>query len=169
MRMIDKGIISMEDYLEILSYIINISKSKGFSVYLLNHEGVEDELLAYKWQKLLSYDIEVVTGLNALEVKGLISTAYLCVTSRFHGVASALNSSVPCLATSWSHKYKELFYDYGLNGCVLDLTDKNGIIVKIDEYLDKANNDKVRKHLNQQVALIQKETKEMWRFVWNCI
>lgn len=167
MRMIDKGIICMEDYLEVLSHIINISKSKGFCVYLLNHEGKDDELLAYKCQELLSHNIEVVTGLNALEVKGLISTAYLCVTSRFHGVASALNSSVPCLATSWSHKYKELFNDYRLNDCVLDLGDKNGILNKIDDFLDKTNNANIRKHLNQQVALIQKDTKEMWQFVWN--
>ena len=69
------------------------------------------------------------------KLKALISTAYLCVTSRFHGVASALNSCVPCLATSWSHKYEELFRDYGMTDCVLDLNDMDAITQRISAFL----------------------------------
>ena len=167
LRMIDKGTISMDNYLEILSQIIEKSQERGHCVYLLNHEGLGDESLAYQCQKQLSHKVEVVTGLNALEVKGLISTAYLCVTSRFHGVASALNSCVPCLATSWSHKYKELFNDYGLTDCVLDLNNLNSILEKVEEFLDPTNNINIRKQLEPQVALIQKETRDMWNFIWN--
>ena len=169
LRMIDKGTISLDAYLEILSKIVEKSLSKGHCVYLLNHEGAGDESLAYQCQKQLSHKVEVVTGLNALEVKGLISTAYLCITSRFHGVASALNSCVPCLATSWSHKYKELFSDYGLNDCVLNLNDLDSILDKVEEYLDEANNEKIRKHLNIQVASIYEETCRMWKCVWECL
>ena len=96
-RMIDKGTISLDDYLKILTSIIEKAQSAGKNVYLLNHEGRGDEELAYMCREKLVGRIEVVTGLKGLEVKGLISTSYLCISSRFHGVASALNSSAMAL------------------------------------------------------------------------
>ena len=126
-----------------------------------------DEKLAYQCQKALHGETEVVTDLNALEVKGLISTAYLVVTSRFHGVASALNSCVPCLATSWSHKYAELFHDYKLNDCILPLDNFETSIAMVDKYLEERENKKIRDLLSRQVPRIQNETREMWKDVWN--
>ncbi len=167
MRMIDKGTIGMDEYLRILTSIIVRAKEMGKTVYLLNHEGRGDEELAYKCKKMLNDSIEVVTGLNALEVKGLIATSYLCVTSRFHGVASALNSCVPCLATSWSHKYEELFKDYELSNCLLDLKDENKALERVFEYLDTKINESVRNHLKKITPKIKGRSEEMWKLVWN--
>ncbi|MEL5892865.1 polysaccharide pyruvyl transferase family protein [Bacteroides sp. GD17] len=164
MRMIDKGMISMEDYLAALLRIVRLAKSYGKQVYLLNHEGMADEKLAFSVQQHLNDNIEVVTGLNALEVKGLIASSFLCITSRFHGVASALNSCVPCLATSWSHKYEELFRDYGLENSILEL---NNVDDKIVEYLQPENNRLIRQHLEKQVTKIKEQTSQMWKIVWN--
>lgn len=167
LRMIDKGIISLGDYLTILQEVIYVSQKLGKQVYLLNHEGVGDEKLAYMCRGKLKNQVEVVTGLNGLEVKGLISTAYLCVTSRFHGVASALNSCVPCLATSWSHKYEELFKDYGQRDCVLDITSIDKTLLKIDEFLQSDVNRQIREHLNAQLPHIQEKSRKMWNLIWH--
>ncbi len=42
-----------------------------------------------------------------------------------------------CLAfaTSWSHKYEELFRDYGMTDCVLDLNDMDAITQRISAFL----------------------------------
>lgn len=165
-RMIDKGTISLENYLNVLTGIIHKAQSAEKKVYLLNHEGKGDEELAYMCQEKLGGNIEVVTGLKGLEVKGLISTSYLCITSRFHGVASALNSCVPCLATSWSHKYEELFKDYGLSDCVLDITDIDKCIEKVSEYMDSDYNNNVRCQLSDRLPLIQEQTRRMWKEIW---
>ncbi len=167
MRMIDKGIISLKNYLILLEKIIEKVSSKGYVTYLLNHEGVEDEKLAYLCKNRLQKPIEVVTGLNALEVKGLIASSYLCISSRFHGVASALNSAVPCLATSWSHKYAELFKDYGMNDNVLKLDDLQACVEKVEAYLNKDKNLSIRQELEIHIPQIQNETREMWNTVWN--
>lgn len=167
LRMIDKGIISLNDYLKLLSRIAKNINEKGYTIYLLNHEGTGDERLAYKCKELLPFPIEVVSGLNALEVKGLISTSYLCISSRFHGVASALNSAVPCLATSWSHKYAELFNDYGMTECVLDLQNQESCLNKINDFLSESKNSQIRQILKTQIPLIEKDTKKMWECVWN--
>ena len=164
-RMIDKGTISEDAYLSVLEHIIIICQESGHTVYLLNHEGPEDAELAKKCAKRVK-DTEVVTGLNALEVKGLISTSYLCISSRFHGVISALNSCVPCLSTSWTHKYAELYKDYDLSGHVLDLQDMTGMERRIREAYQLEYNAHIREHLVQQKTRMKENTVAMWREVW---
>ena len=167
LRMVDTGTISKEDYIGLISAIVNSCKASGHSIYLLNHEGEGDEQLAYECKQRIGNGIEVVTRLNALEVKGMIASAYVVVTSRFHGLASALNSCVPCLATSWSHKYQELFKDYGMSDFVLPLDNLPKIEKMVNEFLINDNNKNIRNSLSQRVSKIKSETEEMWKMVWN--
>lgn len=167
MRMIDKGTISYADYIHLLTSIIELAHKGSRPVYLLNHEGKKDELLAQKCKESIGNDIEVVTDLNALEVKGLIGSAYLVVTSRFHGLASALNNCVPCLSTSWSHKYEELYKDYNITDCVLPLDNIQETKQKVASFLNETKNNDVRQILLGQKSRIQQETREMWERIWN--
>ena len=167
LRMVDKGTMKIEDYTKLFTSIIATCKEKGKPVYLLNHEGKGDEKIAFEIQSLVGKDIEVVTGLNALEVKGMISSAYLVISSRFHGVASSLNSCVPCLATSWSHKYEELFKDYKQKECVLSLDNINTVILKVKDFLEETKNREIRDSLHKIKPKIQGETRKMWEEIWN--
>ena len=167
MKMIEKGGLSYDNYINIISTIISEGKRSKRPVYLLNHEGAKDEAFCYKCKESISAGIEIVTGLNALHVKGLISSAYLVLTSRFHGLASALNSCVPCLSTSWSHKYEELYRDYGLEGYVLPLNNKEEIVSRVRELLIKENNAHLRKHLSIQIPRIKEDTRRMWKNIWS--
>lgn len=167
MRMIENGSTSFNDYITLISLIINFAKSHNLIVYLLNHEGKKDEELAYKIQKTIEEKVEVITNLNGIEVKGLISTAYAVISSRFHGVASALNSGVPCLATSWSHKYNELFKDFNMNDCIIPLDNNSKAIDMVAEILDEKKNCEIRKILNVQLPQIKEENQRMWNYIWN--
>ena len=166
MRMVDKGVIAIKDYLDALAKIVKAAQSAGRKTFLLNHEGADDERLAFMLKERVAGGAEVVTGLNALEVKGLISSSYLCVSSRYHGVASALNSCVPCLATSWSHKYAELFRDYGMDGCILDLSEPEKAASKVLALLQSDANASVRECLKAMLPKIAEETEAMWEEVW---
>lgn len=167
MQMIRKKKITYEDYISLLTAIIEKARKSGHPVYLLNHEGINDEELCYRCKESLGGTIDVVTGINALEVKGLIATAYGVITSRFHGLASALNSCVPSLATSWSHKYEELFRDYGITDSVLPLDNLDKAQEKVDNLLDTHNNAEIRAKLYGAVPQIKAQTREMWKVVWN--
>ena len=167
LRMVDQGTMKMDDYISLIDLIIKTAKIKNKPIYLLNHEGNRDEHLAYQIQLRVGKDIEVVTGLNALEVKGMISSAYLVISSRFHGVASSLNTCVPCLATSWSHKYEELFNDYKQHGCVLPLDNINSAIQMVNNLMDENKNQEIRKSLQEIKPQIQNETRKMWKEIWS--
>ena len=163
--MVDKGAIPMNKYLDLMHKIINKIHEEGYGVFLLNHEGQGDESLCFEIQKKVG-NVEVMTGLNALEVKGVISLSYLCITSRFHGLASALNSCVPCLATSWSHKYEELYKDYGISDCIINLSDPEDAEKKIKWLLNPEVNAKMREKLKEMKPKIQEETRAMWDEIW---
>ena len=165
-RMIDTNTISLERYIQFLMNIICLIQSSGYVVYILNHEGVEDERLAYKCRECINGNFEVVTGLNALEVKGLLSSAYAVISSRFHGVVSSLNCGVPCLATSWSHKYEELFKDYGLYDNILPLNNDKMAQEKVAFVLDKENNKKMRQQLKVEAERHKEQSKRMWEEIW---
>ena len=165
-QMIEQGKISQDKYLALLSAIIAEGKKSGHPVYLLNHEGKKDEWLANQCRKSLNNSIEVVSGISALEVKGLIDSAYLVVTSRFHGLASALNSCVPSVATSWSHKYSELFKDYDMNDYVLPLNDEEEAIKMLTQLCDESKNSEVRAHLKIKNKQIKENARAMWNYIW---
>lgn len=167
LRMVDKGAMKMDDYISLIVSIIQTAKKKNKPIYLLNHEGPGDEKLSYQIQSIVGKEIEVVNGLNALEVKGMISSAYLVISSRFHGVASSLNTCVPCLATSWSHKYEELFKDYKQKDCVLPLDNIKLAIQMINNLMDPNKNQEMRKALQIMKPQIQNETRKMWKEIWS--
>lgn len=166
-QMINKGAISMEKYLTMLRDIVSDASSSNKKVYMLNHAGKQDKQLCNTIKGMIPNGIEMVTDLNALEVKGLIGSAYLVISSRFHGVASALNSCVPCLATSWSHKYEELFNDYKMHDCILPLDNNEKAINQINSYLQTDTNQGIRIILKERVPQIKEKTRDMWNTIWS--
>jgi colanic acid/amylovoran biosynthesis protein len=167
MRMIDKGIISEKNYCYLFSQIIDLIRRKGKNPFFLNHEGQKDSLLCDLINKSIDIPLTIVDGLTALEVKGVISQSYLLISSRFHGIASALNSGVPCLATSWSHKYEELFKDYEQTGCLLDLNNINTALEKIEDYLSEQTHKRISEELKIIKPSILQKNREMWNIVWD--
>ncbi|MCR5297874.1 MAG: polysaccharide pyruvyl transferase family protein [Paludibacteraceae bacterium] len=166
-QMIRRGGESAEGYQRFLVSAIHEGKQNGRKVFLLNHEGPEDLALCRRIGQ--EQDVEVVSDLNALETKGFISRSYLVISSRFHGVASALDTAVPCLATSWSHKYEMLFKDYEQQNCVLDTSDNDSLCQRIREMLSPENNRDIRTKLKERIAVNNSKTEEMWQTIWNTI
>jgi colanic acid/amylovoran biosynthesis protein len=167
-RMIDKGVIPMENYLSFIIQIIKKVKEMNKIPFLLNHEGRKDAYLCKIINEQFENSLTIADKLTALEVKGIISQSYLLISSRFHGVASALNSGVPCLATSWSHKYEELFKDYNQFNCVLDIKNIEKSLEQIEEYLSEQVHEEIACNLkNNTKSFIEGKNKEMWNVVWD--
>ena len=135
---------------------------------MLNHEGKGDLEICKKINQHFNQSLPIVTGLNAKEIKGLIGESYCVFSSRYHGVASSLNQGVPCLATSWSHKYKLLFKDFELEEQIINVSDTKDIInKKIHNIIDLDINKKLREHLITIKEKIYIKTNEMWLYIWD--
>ena len=100
-----------EHYVHQLITSATLMRQLGITPIVLNHEGEADAALCH--QLLAAVDgLQLVSPAHPAEVKGWIAAATLVVCSRFHGCVSALSSGVPCIGTSWSHKYEMLFAEY---------------------------------------------------------
>ena len=101
-----------------------------------------------------------------MSVKGIIGQSYLCISSRFHGVASAFSGGVPCLTTSWSHKYQELLRIYGMEALLLSGSNEDNLI-KVRKLLNPEENARVKAQLLAKNEVVEKSVKEMWECVWD--
>lgn len=73
--------------------------------------------------------------LDHLELRSLIAGCELLVTSRFHAMISALATTTPVLVVGWSHKYREVLDELGLEGCEVDWRAADASLV-LDRALD---------------------------------
>ena len=150
-----------DNYIGLLQNIIQFYKKKGQPVFMLNHEGFRDKDLCYQINAVNETKIPVVSGITAQEVKGLIGNSHTVISSRFHGVVSALSQGVPCLATSWSHKYEMLFKDFGQEDRILteaaDWVINKGKIVAIEQ-----NHETIAEDIKAVKASLLFKTKKMW-------
>lgn len=165
-KIVQMGTMEKKEYINAIVNIIDLVYKKGKEVILLNHEGEGDYKLCNEIAGQTTHHVEVISGLNAVKTKGVISTSYMIISSRFHGVANSLSCGVPCLATSWSHKYKKLLEEYGQDDCLLDLIDQNSVIDKINKMLISEKNKEVRFTLGKKNVEVRSKNREMWDEIW---
>lgn len=163
-QIIRKGIMSKEHYVDLMIKMIETIYDVGHKVFFLDHAN--DITLINEIIKKIKFDIPVVYGLDALSVKGIIGQSYLCISSRFHGVASAFSTHVPCLTTSWNHKYQELLQLYDMKDSLLSTSD-NDAVGKIIQFLDQNVNMEIRNRLKDKNYIVKQSVDEMWKYIWS--
>ena len=166
-KMLKTGVMQEDAYVTTMAKVIKHITEKGYQTFLLNHAGSGDLALCNKMAA--AQNIPVVKGLNAVQTKGVIAASQMVISSRFHGVANALSSCVPCLASSWSHKYQKLLEEFGQGDCLVDLTDMEGTLAKVDRLLDPETNANTRNTLKEKTQHLVAKNQEMWVFVWETI
>ena len=166
-KMLTHSDTNFELYFQLFKHLVKAGENIGKKSFLLNHEGKNDFELCKKINEKLDKKIPIVNNLNALEVKGLISNSHMVVSSRFHGISSALNEGIPCLATSWSHKYEYLFREFGLENNIINLSKSFTNDERIPYLLDQKSNAKTRKQLNYKRTELSLRVQEMWNIIWN--
>lgn len=153
-------------YIDFMEQIIRNIQKKGKEVFFLNHEGKEDLDMCNKINAKFNNRLKIISGLDSKEVKGVIGASFLVISSRFHGVASALNQNVPCLATSWNHKYEMLFEDFDQRNRILDVN--NEVLSELSK-IENVFNDyvNIKKRLQERKSELGKQTNEMWDKIWS--
>jgi colanic acid/amylovoran biosynthesis protein len=164
-KMITHGGSKSDNYLKLFIGIIDFYKSKNETVFLLNHESEGDLSICKLINSKLTKPLEIVNNLKAKEVKGVIGNSKITISSRFHGVASSLSQGVPCLATSWNHKYEMLFKNFNQKDCVINSSNSlEENIKKIASVYD--NLPEIKKIIKKEKPRLLKEIDLMWNIIF---
>ena len=77
------------------------------------------------------------------------------------GVASALSQGVPCVSTSWNHKYEMLFQEFNQEKCVVNSDDNIDLTINLIE--NQYNNLEMNiLKLNKAKSNLENRINHMW-------
>jgi coenzyme F420-reducing hydrogenase beta subunit len=111
----------------------------------------------------------VIDDLTASQLRAVISRCDCLVASRFHSMISALCVGVPPVVTAWSHKYREVMSEFGLESFVIEQADigSDSICAGIRRALDERERIKrgIETHLGAVTASAMSQLDESARML----
>lgn len=151
----------LASYENLLLQAVELYRERGLTPIFLNHEGDEDGALIDSLNAKLSDPLLVITEADPLQVKGIISACEAVFCSRFHGCVSALSNGIPCISTSWSHKYERLYEDYEAAELLLEPEcSKEELTDLID--LTLVTESSIRKRIFAKSSYYKAQTEVLW-------
>jgi colanic acid/amylovoran biosynthesis protein len=153
-----------QNYINIMRLLIEQTQKLGLTPVLLNHEGDGDKNICDILNNFFDNKLELIEEADPLKVKGIIGASKAIVCSRFHGCVSALSQGVPNLGTSWSHKYEQLFHEYGVSELLINPESTDDELIAL---MDKLINDNVNflAEIENNATKYKEVTEEMWQKV----
>ena len=150
-----------QNYAEVLFYCIESALHLDLKVVLLNFGGAMDQPLVDELATRCD-EAEVWEAKSELHAKALMAGATVAMSSRYHACVSALSAGVPCLATSWSHKYQALYDDYGVSDMLLSCdVQREDIVQLVKQLMSPAASQ--RGTILEKAAEQKTRTEAMWR------
>lgn len=150
-------------YVMSLARMVDALVAKGHTVYGLSHEGAKDTALLEEVARECRTGLRVVSGLDGVQLKGLIAGAPLVVSGRYHAIASALSQGVPVLAHGWSHKYQWLLADYGVPELLVDPYSPPE--VQVSSAMSILADESVRGRITSTKPEVADRTETMWQAI----
>ena len=148
---------------ELIEYLLN---SKKYEVYLISHVSGDYAVHEMIHQKYPETTLVPVFD-NPIDAKNFITETDVFIGARMHGTIAAYSSGVPCIATAYSPKFKNLFIglDYHY---MIDLTslDNKTAFARTAEYIqnykDMAEAEKAGQYKAEQYRDATKKTLSSW-------
>lgn len=158
-------------YVNWLVELIEAIQNDEQPVFMLLHEQQEDHDLAVTINARLSKAVTVVAPSDARQIKWLIGHSGWVVSSRYHGLVSALAQGVPVTATGWSHKYEQLLSDYA---CLDALVEPQQRALTVWQQIGKTMNDEasyaeLRAQLSSSGQWQREAVQQMWDEVFSLL
>lgn len=169
-RMLDKTTKGTRNsYIPFLEVCIKQLLKIGLEPFILIHQTTDYEL-ALQLQSKFDHSIEIILESDPLYIKGILGSCYLIISSRFHGLISALSQGVPCLAAGWSHKYRMLLEDYGCQELLISSLDsEEEISHKINLIIEEPSRSTIINQLNKASFEQKKLASNMWAEVYEVL
>jgi colanic acid/amylovoran biosynthesis protein len=152
-----------DSYRRLLVTVVRLL-ARDASPFILLHETNDDVKLAEWLNDTLDAPLDVVVPQDPRVAKGILGRCTIVFSSRFHALAGALASAVPCIAIGWSHKYRALLADYGVEDAVIDVDDVAQADLLIERFTG-GERAKTISRLQEAGAGLRRDTEHMWRQV----
>ncbi|PTB87143.1 hypothetical protein C9939_02530 [Pseudidiomarina aestuarii] len=158
-------------YVEFMVQAIETAIQSDSKPFVLIHEAEADRELTRQVMSRLSREIPVLDPQDALKIKWIIGQSRLVISSRFHGLVSALSQGIPVVATGWSHKYQELLRDYECAEQLFDVSeDLEAALDSIRTLLADSNEyDALQTRIHNASAWQRESVTQMWDRVFQLI
>jgi colanic acid/amylovoran biosynthesis protein len=157
-------------YLDLVYKIIIKIRELNHKPYFLMHEVKMDPMVVEAINDNLTNKLPVINEADPLYIKGMILKSKAVVTSRFHGLISCLSQAIPCLATSWSHKYEMLLKDYNYSEALLNVySDDELLSQKVNSILTEPWRSMIIEKLTVEGVKQKQLSNEMWHHVFEQI
>lgn len=173
-RMIDTGRVFCEnDYVEFLVALYRCMEPRYGKPFILVHDTGRDPVLAERMSTRLGSKVETVDEPVARVNKGIIANASFVYSDRLHGAISAALQGVPVCTMGWSHKYRYMLADFGLEWALIDAGSVDGALARFHEISDRYRNERQsadagsRESDAMQVTLQSND--RMWAAIFKCL
>ena len=157
-----------QTYVDLMVSMVKHAQQQNCKPYFLIHEGEADRQVARDILSRLDATIPVLEHIHPLKIKWIIGQSKVVISSRFHGLVSALSQGVPVIATGWSHKYQRLLEGFGCEQALMEVNeDASASIERLSQltaYDDMYINE--RNDLLARAQQLKLEVKAMWQDVF---
>jgi polysaccharide pyruvyl transferase WcaK-like protein len=161
-RMLDKTDRHIrEQYPGFFADAVEIVIQAGRNPVLVVHQ-LDDLDVARQMAASASRSVEVRFEEDPIGLKCLLGSADFVLSSRFHGALNALCQGVPCIATSWSHKYEELFSEFGVPEYVVSVRDRERLRRCVGLLTCAPAREQVVATLRRTTTFLEQEVRGMW-------
>ncbi|NNF04299.1 MAG: polysaccharide pyruvyl transferase family protein [Rhodothermales bacterium] len=150
-------------YEPLLEHAILALQGRGMECFLLVH-GVHDETLASALRDRVG-GIRIVRESDPVRIKAILGAVDVVVASRFHALVSALSQGVPAIATSWSHKYEQLFSDYACENLVLPVPCPPDRVQEAVDHVAGAARQDLIETIRSRGSILKEQSRTMWNEV----
>jgi colanic acid/amylovoran biosynthesis protein len=155
-------------YLPFFQSLMQGVLESGEDIVLMNHEGGKDLELCRELKQRLGLD--TIHGWpDAEKTKVALGGAKAVVSSRFHGVVSALSQDVPAFCTSWNHKYEELARSFAFPEAALKLDTETDLQRILKVLQDPAEYKATRNNLRESRKRLETEIESMWNRIYKIL
>jgi colanic acid/amylovoran biosynthesis protein len=137
-------------------------EKSGVSPFVLLHEAYDKDV-ALKLQGQMERPVEIIEDENPLNLRRIIGNCQVVLSSRFHGLACALNQNIPCIATEWTPKFRNVMRTYNCEEFLVSPLDgKESVEKKIQYLCDPVSHERIVGNLREVNKTVQKEVDVMW-------
>ena len=167
-RMLNKTT-KWEEYLRFLESAIHKVRTLGWNPVFVLHDSLSDHTVVQQLSTS-SRQLPVIYHQNPRVLKWVLGQAHAVLASRFHALIGSLAQGVPSLGAGWSHKYPELFKDFGCSELYLpDVQDLALLDQTLTRLADSGMYQAIRDTLTASKIPISRAVESMWIEVENRI